>query len=331
MNDLQKSPSSQPVGSPKLGPFLLTTKRAWTQQRADIRKEWLAYLGAFPRKRASLKSEIISTEVLPKFTRQFVRYQIENGVWTDGYLLIPQDSKTPLLQHSKMKHPAVVVFHATTPAQARQPAGLEIEKPELAIGVQLAERGYIALCPRNFIFGEGSDYKTHVATMQARHPTWKGMTRMTFDAIRAADFLESLPIVDKNRIGCVGHSLGAKEVLYAAAFDDRFKAAVFSEGGIGIHFSNWDAVWYLGDGVQEKSFPLEHHQLLALIAPRPFLLLAGESADNDKSWPFVETVMPVYKLLGSPNNVGWLNHREGHRYSPAARATAESFLNWHLK
>jgi cephalosporin-C deacetylase-like acetyl esterase len=56
---------------------------------------------------------------------------------------------------------------------------------------------------------------------------------MLFDAVRAADVLESLPGVDAKRLACIGHSLGAKEALYAGAFDDRFRAAVFSEGGIG--------------------------------------------------------------------------------------------------
>ena len=110
------------------------------------------------------------------------------------------------------------------------------------------------------------------------------MARMTFDAIRAADFVESLPNVDKNRIGCIGHSLGGKMALYAPAFDERYKASVSSEGGIGLKFSNWDAIWYLGPRIKDSKFKLENHQVLSLIAPRAFLLLAGDSSDSDKSW-----------------------------------------------
>ena len=60
---------------------------------------------------------------------------------------------------------------------------------------------------------------------------------MLYDAMRAVDVLESLPQVDRNRIGAVGHSLGAKETLYLAAFDERVKVAVASEGRhrISIH------------------------------------------------------------------------------------------------
>ena len=284
---------------------------------------WRDYLGEFPKERAALKTQVLVTEDLPDFTRQHVKYQIEDGVDTDGYLLTPKNTTSKL--------PAVVVFHATVDSQAKQPAGLDVSKPELMIGVQLVKRGYVVLCPRCFIFDEGADYTGQVKMMQARHPTWRGMTRMTFDAVRAADFLASLPNVDQNRLGCIGHSLGAKEALYAAAFDERYKVAVFCEGGIGLRFSNWDAVWYLGADINKPGFALEHHQLMALIAPRAFLLLAGESADSDKSWLFIESVMPIYKSLGATENIGWLNHRQGHRYAPEARRVAEEFLDQYLK
>jgi dienelactone hydrolase len=154
---------------------------------------------------------------------------------------------------------------------------------------------------------------------------------MVWDAIRAADFVETLPRVDRKRIGCLGHSLGGKEVLYAMAFDERYRAGVSSEGGIGLRLSNWAAPWYLGAQIKQPGFSRENHEVLALVAPRAFLLLAGDSADSDESWAFIEAVKPVYLLLGAPGNLGWLNHHQGHRYSPEARAVAEEFLDQHLK
>ena len=73
------------------------------------------------------------------------------------------------------------------------------------------------------------------------------------------------------------------------------------------------------------------HEVLALIAPRGFLLLAGESADGDRSWAFIEAVRPVYRLLGAEGKLGWLNHRLGHRYPPEAQAVAEEFLDRFLR
>jgi dienelactone hydrolase len=331
LKNLQKPPTAMPADAPKLSPLLvdgagkpITTKRGWTQRRAALKKKWLDYVGDFlAERKAPLKIEVLATEELDDFTRQHVKYQIEDGTFTDGYLLTPKNAKGKL--------PAVVVFHQTTATQAKQPAGVDASNPELMQGVQLVKRGYVVLCPRCFIFDEGAGYADHVKTMQARHPDWKGMARMTFDGVRAVDFLASLPKVDKNRIGCIGHSLGAKEALYAAAFDERIKVAVFSEGGIGLTLSNWEAVWYLDAGIKRPDFHLEHHQVLSFIAPRAFLLLAGDSADNDKSWAFLEAVLPVYKLLGAADNVGWLNHKSGHRYPPNAQAVAEAFMDRSLK
>lgn len=301
----------------------VTSSAAWMKRRSAIRAEWQAFLGEFPKAKAPLKAEIISTETLPEFTRQLVKYQVEDGVFTDAYVLTPRTVTGKL--------PGVVVFHQTVKSQAQQAAGVDASNPELMHGVQLVKRGYVVICPRCFIFADGAGYADWVRRMQERHPTWTGMARMTWDGLRAADYLESLPQVDRERIGCLGHSLGAKEVLYAAAFDERFKVAVFSEGGIGLAFSNWDAPWYLGPRIRQPGFAREHHELLALIAPRPFLLLAGNSADNDQSAAFTEAARPVYELLGAKENVRLLNHRQGHRYPPEAQAAAEELLDRHLK
>lgn len=328
--DLRQPPPSMPADAPKLPPLLLdgnglaiTNKEGWLRQRDVLRQGWLAFLGELPRHKSPLRAEILRTEQTDRFTRQLVRYQIEDGVFADAYLLKPRGGRAP--------YPAVVVFHPTIATAADQVAGVDSSVPEKMQGVHLVQRGYVVLCPRCYIFDQGVDYAGHVTAMQARHPAWKGMTRMLWDGIRAADYLESLPFVDASRLGCLGHSLGAKEVLYAAAFDPRFQVAVFSEGGIGLAFSNWDAAWYLSPAIKKGGFPLEHHQLMGLMAPRAFLLLGGNSADGDQSWPFIEAVLPVYKLLGKPAELGWLNHRAGHRYPPEARAAAEEFIDRRLR
>jgi dienelactone hydrolase len=325
-----QQPPAKKVEMPQLSPLLqtpegkpITSSRAWQKDRTRIREEWLKLLGPLPGKKCPLQLQVLQTEELPEFTRQYIKYQIEPGVITDGYLLIPKGRKGKL--------PAMVVFHSTVKQQAKIVAGVDLSVAEKSQGMQLVQRGYVVLCPRNFIFNEGANYDGNVARLKEMHPDWTGMGKMVWDGIRAVDLLESLPNVDSKRIGVIGHSLGAKEALYSAAFDERVKAAVSSEGGIGLKFSNWEASWYLGKAVQQPDFRLENHQVLSLVAPRAFLLLAGDFADNDKSWAFIEAVQSVYKLLGAPGNVGWFNHHLGHRYAPEARAVAEDFLDAHLK
>jgi len=302
----------------------IRSKSAWLKQRNVIRRQWLDVLGPLPAKKSALKTEILNTEHLPGFSRQHVRYQIEPDVFTDGYLLTPTDAKGKL--------PAVIVFHPTTPVHAKGVAGLASEyDQEKWQGVQLVQRGYVVWCPRNYINTDGADWAGNARRVMETHTNWTGMTRMVWDAIRAVDFVQSLANVDRKRIGCLGHSLGGKQALYAAAFDERIKVAVSSEGGIGLKFSNWEAIWYLGPRIREPDFDLENHQVLALVAPRAFLLLGGDSADGERSEEFIRAARPVYELLGASEKLRWFNHREGHRYSPAARSVAEEFLDRQLK
>ncbi len=310
----------------------ITTENGWFKRREEIKRDWLKLMGiTIPTKRVPLEATTLKTEELPGFTRQFVRYQVEKGVYTDGYLLTPKNLKG--------KAPAVVVFHPTTPLQAKGVAGLAPEyAEEKRQGLQLVERGYVVWCPRNYIFDEvpkPSDgpklYLANVAKIHRAHPQRTGMGRMVLDAVRAADFVASLPNVDSERIGGIGHSLGGKQVFYAAAFDERYRAVVSSEGGLGLTFSNWEADWYLGPQIKQPRWKRENHEVLSLVAPRAFLLLAGDSADGDRSGAFLEAVSPVYQLFAAKGNLEWFDHHQGHRYGPDARQKAEAFLDVHLK
>lgn len=327
--NLRRPPSTTPADSTQLSPLLVSlggqpikNVDAWKMRRTEIRRQWLDYMGEFPVDKCDLKTQWLDKERLDGFVRQLVRYQVEPEVWVEAYLLRP----TLASEQPGPKLPAMVVFHQTTNETIRSPAGLD-DKSQLHMGVQLARRGYVVICPRCFIFPKGKDFADRVKEMQQLHPTWKGMARMTWDGIRAVDFLESLPYVDRDRIGGIGHSLGSKEVMFAAAFDERYKVAVASEGGVGLTFSNWHDVWYLGPDIRKPGFPLENHQIIALIAPRAFLLLAGDSADNDRSWAFIDAALPVYRLVDAERSIGWLNHKEGHRFSPRAQEAAYRFVD----
>jgi len=302
----------------------ITSLDAWRREREAIRSWWLRWLGPAPAERRTPPAlEVLEKDQPAGVIRQRVRYECEPGITTEAYLLRPATAAGKL--------PGVAVFHSTVEHSIRQPAGVE-GQPEYAFGLQLARRGCVALCPRNYLWpaSDGIDAGGEARRFLQRHPRSKGMMRMLHDAQLAVDILAGLPHVDADRIGSIGHSLGAKEVLYLAAFDERVKVTVSSEGGIGTKFSNWNAPWYLGKSIESPDFQREHHELLALAAPRPFLLVGGDSADGDRSWPFIAAALPIYKLYGGTPRLGLLNHRAGHAVPPAAEQRIYEWLEAYL-
>ena len=95
--------------------------------------------------------------------------------------------------------------------------------------------------------------------------------------------------------------------------------------------SNWTDPWYFGDKLKPQIPMLEHHQVLALVAPRPFLILGGDSADGDASWPFTQAVLPVYELLGAGDRVGLFNHHGKHNFPKEGRRIAYQWLDHWLR
>jgi hypothetical protein len=328
---IQVPPASVPADAHRLVPLLfdaehrpITTVEGWTRRRVELRQAWRAFLGAFPEPQPNNTLKVINEDRIDGVIRQLVTYESERGLPVEAYLLRPAVPGRG--------RPGVVVFHSTAAWTIRQPAGLE--GPEaLHIGLYLARRGYVTFCPRNFLwqYGRPDRLESAVDWLRQRHPGVSGMAKMLFDASRAVDLLSSQPDVDPRRIGAIGHSLGAKEVLYLAAFDERVRASVSSEGGIGLGFSNWEAPWYLGETIQRPGFSLDHGQVLAMCAPRAFLLIGGQSADGDRSWPYVAEAMPVWKLSGAAEAIGLFNHRQGHAFPAVAQTHSYEWLDWFLK
>lgn len=329
--ELQTPPRSIPATATKPAPLLfdgehrpITTRDGWQARRRELEERWQAFLGQIPGSRAVPTLKVLQEDRPDGVVRQLVRYEAEAGLPVEAYLLRPDEPGRG--------RPGAVVLHSTVDYTIRQPAGLE-GPADVHIGLHLARRGYVTFCPRCFLwqYGDRKKIGSAVDWLHERHPGVTGMAKMLFDAMRAVDVLAGQADVDPARLGAIGHSLGAKEVLYLAAFDQRVRAAVSSEGGIGLSYSNWDAPWYLGDAIHRPGFPLDHGQVLALCAPRAFLLIGGNSADGDASWPYIEAALPVWKLTGAPESVGLFNHHKGHAFPPVAQQRAYEWLDWFLR
>jgi cephalosporin-C deacetylase-like acetyl esterase len=142
--------------------------------------------------------------------------------------------------------------------------------------------------------------------------------------MRAIDYLQTLPEVDANRIGCAGLSEGGKRTLYLAALDERLKVAVISGYFCALKstiqhweaFSGWDICNYLPGLLQYADYP----DIAALIAPRALLI---ENGTQDSLYPLESVkeafaaVKSAYEQLGFSDRVDFDLFEGGHKFSGA--------------
>ncbi|WP_163543246.1 alpha/beta hydrolase [Occultella kanbiaonis] len=110
----------------------------------------------------------------------------------------------------------------------------------------------------------------------------------------------------RSRIAVFGHSLGGKLALHLTALDDRVVAGVAHEPGLGLAHSNWDAPWYLGD---RRPVDRDQDDLLAQVAPRPFLLAGGGASDGAHNQALVERARTSWP---GGQGLDTLMHNGGH-------------------
>lgn len=225
----------------------------------------------------------------------------------------------------------VPFYHPETVAgllldEERQTISLDPDRSEKSevrcMGRHLARQGYAVACIEAFPFNtvpkpevvEGFAWWQLAAEKLRRdHPGWTGLGKLIHDTSRGLDLLlEEMP-VDRRRIVAMGHSLGGKRVFYTGALDERIQAVIGSDFGIPWQSTNWQDLWYLGDRVPADDAGMAHHELLALLAPRPFFLIAGQT-DTAESWRYLEAARPIYELYGKGKGalLGGVNHASGH-------------------
>src|SRR5262249_14851108 len=175
----------------------IRTRQGWDKARQELREAWLKHLGPSPEKPAKLDVRVEETDPLNGYTRQLVSFASEGDDRIRAYLLVP-DGLRPT-----ERRPAVVVLHQTNARTLKEPGGLDKKNPELALALDLVERGYITLSPECYILkapdseredGDNINWAARQANvLKKRRTDWTGMGKLTFDASRCIDLLETLP------------------------------------------------------------------------------------------------------------------------------------------
>lgn len=329
---------------PESGP-ILTQRSYLTPEQADAAQQ--AVLKAFPNRAswdahaAELRLRLqqgLGLSPWPEKTplrpiirdrREYDGYSVENvafesvpGYWVTGNLYRPTDLEPPFA--------AVLHTHGHSGGPDGENGWLAHGRFKADVQIRaaaLARMGAVSLTIDMFDYG---DQRMQLGTEAHRTPIAQRV--QVWNAMRALDFLETLPGVDASRLAVTGHSGGGTQAFLLSALDRRIAVNVPVAMVSGFFFGGCPCESGLPIHRSREHFA-NNAMIAALTAPRP-MLLVSDGGDwthltPELEYPFIQDIYARYCAVENVANVHL--PEEGHDYGASKRAAMYPFMAKHLR
>jgi dienelactone hydrolase len=271
------------------------------------------------------RAEQVDEEDMGAHVRQRWVLWVEPTVPLPFIVLMPQGAEGPLPLvltphgHGKNTELYAGVYHDDAEYAS-------MTEGERDIAVQAVREGYIAIAPTTRGFGETrtaqdqAEDRTHSCRIQLLHDLLVGRTPIgdrVWDMSRLLDWAFAHLPVDPRRVAMTGNSGGGTISVFAPACEERITVAAPAsyfctfQGSIGtIYHCDCNYV----PGILNLG---EMYDVAGLIAPRPFIAVAGR---EDPIFPIgevrraFERLQAIYTAAGVPERCELYIGEGGHRY-----------------
>jgi len=311
----------------------LRSEAEWRERREEVRATLKSIVGPFP-ERTPLNPRITGTTTRNGIRMEKVVFESQPGFYVTGAVFIPEGLAGPA--------PGVLYLSGHAAEAFRSRAYMHIIQ-------NLALKGFVVFAIDPVGQGERLQHWDEEAgrswiggsTLEHSYPgaqcfvSGSSLARlMTWDAIRAIDYLVTREEVDPERIGVNGRSGGGTQTAYVSAFDERVLASA-PENYI-TSFQRLIESRGLQDA--EQNFPggiahgIDMADLLLARAPAPTLVLATtrDIFNIEGTREVYDEILPAFSALGAAEHLVMVEDDAGHTSTLKNREALYAFFQEYL-
>ncbi len=323
------------VNTPRTFPKI-TSAAAWRERAQEIRDQALTSCGLLPMPpKTPLNPKITGRIDRDGYSVEKVSFESMPGVYVAGNLYRPRGQGAGPFAATINPHGHAEEGRVADTKDFSAPARCISQARHGIIAFTYDMVGYVDTAQFNATLaashpGRRPNYDPHSATFGQPTNLYWNITLMglqTWNTVRALDFLESLPDVDRKRLGSTGESGGGTQTFMLGAIDDRL--AIQAPIVMVSHSMQGGCRCENAPGLRIRYSNME---VAASAAPRPQFLVAA-TGDWTKTTDTIEgpSIEWIYQLAGAGDRFGWKIFEAPHNYNLRTREAVYGFLGQTLR